>query len=172
MYYSGQRKVDCFIASVQSPVKSPEYISVKITEFLLENYESIQKITAEEFNKYVNSILTLMKSKDLKLSAEVSRNYVEIMYRDYTFDICEKQIQYLEKIKKEDLIHFYEKHFIKHFRRLDIEIISQQHEEENTKVEAENEEFYKIHGITRKKWKNASDFKRRCNLYPDFLTFI
>ncbi len=140
--YSGHRKVDCFIAQVQSPYKSPEYISVKITEFILENYESILKITEEEFSKHVNSILTMLKAKDLKLSAEVSRNFLEIKYRDYCFDICEKQIEYLERIKREDMIDFYERHFIKEFKRIDVEIVSQCHEEENGLIEAENEFYY------------------------------
>ena len=170
MQYSGHRKIDCFTAQVQSPNKSPEYISRMITEFLKDNHEAISNITEEEFQKHVNSLLNMLKAKDLKLSSEVSRNFIEIKYKDYCFDVCEKQIEILEKLNKLDFITFYEKHFIKDFRRLDIEMVSQDREEENDKEEVENDEYYKqTFSLLRKKIKSPNEFKRSNFLYPDYL---
>jgi insulysin len=160
------------MALVQSTVKPPEYIWARITDFFAEAESQVKDLSDELFKTHINSVITEKKKKDLKLAEEVFRNAEEIKKHKYQFDRREKQIELLENMKKEEFIQFYFDHFVKDIRRLDVEVIADQHVEENKQFEQANNTFCKEKGIKRVCVKSVTDFKRQNTLYPDFHSII
>lgn len=157
---------------VQSAVKSPEYIWLKIKEFFEENQSYIKQLSDEIFSTHVNSVIVEKKQKDVALKDEVTRNANEIKKRQFVFDRKEKYISILENLKKEELINFFEDHFVNNIRRLDVEVLASQHIEENEKLIIENKQIAINQNFNRVIVKSIEDFKRRNSLYPDFFTLI
>jgi insulysin len=157
------------ICLVQSAVKSPEYIWARFEDFWKDAETQMKELTDELFKTHVNSVIVEKKQKDLKLAEEVYRNAEEIKKHKYQFDRREKQIEILESLKKEDLVEFFMEHFVKSVRRLDVEVIADQHVEDNEKMEAVNSEGSRYKRI---KVSSVVDFKRRNTLYPDFFSII
>ena len=157
---------------VQSTVKCPEYIWARITDFFDESQKLVNEITDELFKTHVNSVIVDKKQKDLKLSEEVYRNAEEIKKHKYMYDRRERQVDILEELKKEELIEFFFNYFVKNIRRLDVEIISNNHIEENKIEENSNLKSSNERGIKRSKVKSVSDFKRQNSLYQDFHSIL
>jgi len=155
---------------VQSAVKSPEYIWQRIKDFFDDSEKFIKELSDELFTTHVNSVVVSKKERDITLADEIYRNAFEVKKRQFVFDRREKHVAILEELKKEELLEFYEYHFVKNVRRLDIELLAAGHVEENKTFENENKEICDSMGIKRIKTKSIADFKRRNSLYPDFFT--
>jgi len=161
------RKISSMCFIVQSSVKSPEYIWQQINTFIKESTQKMNELSDEDFTLHVNSVLNDIKQKDLKLSDEFSRNLNEIKNRDYEFDKKEKSIEALSKITKKEVIDLFEKHLVNNTKRLDVEILANNHEDENDKLEKENNDTSSKDNIKRIRVISLSDFKKRTSMYPD-----
>ena len=168
LFYREMRKIHGFICLVQGSVKSPEYVKGKIHNFFIAAHEEIKNLSDEYFKENVNSVLTEKRQKDLKLYDESSRNFGEIKSRDFNFLIRETMIEILEKLEKSKVISFFEEHFVKNRKILDVEVLADIHSDENLKLESENQEFLGKDKIKRIKVISPVDFKRRVFLFPDF----
>jgi insulysin len=157
---------------VQSAVKSPEYIWARINEFFDESQKQVDELSDELFKTHVNAVINEKKQRDLKLSEEVYRNADEIKKHKYQFDRREKQVAILEDMNKEELIKFYVDTFVNNVKRLDVEVISHKHQEENKALEGENLNIAESKGWKRTKARSVQDFKRQNSLYPDFHSII
>jgi insulysin len=155
---------------VQSAVKSAEYIWQKIKEFFEDAEKSMSELTDELFNTHVNSVIVEKKQKDITLADEVYRNAHEIKKKQFVFDRREQHVKVLEQLKKQEVIEFYDNHFVKNLRRLDVEIIAANHIEENAKFQEENAQICQQNELKRLVVKSIADFKRRNSLYPDFFS--
>ena len=74
-------------------------------------------------------------------------------------------------ITKGEVIAFYNEHFINNPSRLDIQILSAFHEEENSVCEKQNLESNKWSKVTRAKVNNIDDFKKRNMMHPDYFHY-
>jgi insulysin len=157
---------------VQSAVKSPEYIWARITEFFDESHKQVLNLSDDLFKTHINAVIVEKKQRDLKLSEEVFRNADEIKKHQYQFDRRDKQVAILENMTKEELIQFYIDTFVNNVRRLDVEVISHKHQEENKALEEENLKIAEGKGWKRVKAKSVQDFKRQNSLYPDLHSII
>jgi secreted Zn-dependent insulinase-like peptidase len=171
MAYKEVRKIEGFVCVVQSSVKSPEDVQERITKFLIENNLK-NGVDDELFEMHRQSVLTDLKMKDLKLMEEVSRNFSEIKRRDFCFDRRFKQIELVEKIKKEDVVSLYEKIFISEVRRLDVSVLAENHKEENEKFENSVKSKSGVEDVKRIKVESTEQFKKSVGLYPDLFSIF
>jgi secreted Zn-dependent insulinase-like peptidase len=75
---------------------------------------------------------------DLELATEVERNFAEITSEEYLFDRREREIEYLEKVTKKNLLDFYDRHFTpQNTRNISIHVLGPNQEKE---VASDNEE--------------------------------
>jgi insulysin len=171
MAYKEVRKIEGFVCVVQSSVKSPEDVQERITKFLIENNLK-NGVDDELFEMHRQSVLTDLKMKDLKLMEEVSRNFSEIKRRDFCFDRRFRQIELVEKIKKEDVVSLYEKIFISEVRRLDVSVLAENHKEENEKFENSVKSKSGVEDVKRIKVESTEQFKKSVGLYPDLFSIF
>ena len=169
---------------VQSAVKSPEYVFSKCNDFLEIYKEKLDSLTDEDYETTVKAVIMNKKEIDNSLLQETFRLFTRIEKHTYDFDYKEKQIEYLEKmINKEDL-EFYNKSkkaVVNHYNQLffgksegnsgpriiNIELISNQHKEENEESYTENKEKYKREKRKIIDVSQISKFKNGSVLYPD-----
>jgi len=76
-------------------------------------------------------------------------------------------ISALSKITKKEVIDLFEKHLVNNTKRLDVEILANNHEDENDKLEKENNDTSSKDNIKRIRVISLSDFKKRTSMYPD-----
>ena len=169
MFPNKVRKVCSLNYVVQSSVKSPEYIWQKITEFVIAGEQIISELNDKTFNIHIASITNELKKKDLKLSDEANRNYFQIKNREFLFNIKELNLELISTIKKEEVIAFYKEHFIKNFKRLDVEVICKTHKAENEVLLEVNNEIAAKNYFKRIKVSSINDFKKKVPLYEDFM---
>jgi insulysin len=168
MWYKKITKIHGFMCYVQGSVKSPEYVRSRIHNFFNQAYTAVKNLSDELYMENVNSVIVEKKQKDLRLWDECRRNFREIRKRDFHFDNNETLVGILEKLEKSSVINFFEEHFIKNRRILDVEVLAQKHVEENLRVEVENQEMFSKENVKRIKVNSINDFKRRLTLFPDF----
>ena len=168
LFYRSYRNNEGLMCVVQSSVKSPEFIWLRIKEFFDDSRNFVNELSDELFETHVNSVIVNKKQKDFTLNEEVNRNFTEIKKRKYVFDRKEQHVSILESLKKEELIQFYNHVFVQNLRRLDVEYVAHNHQEENNRLEEDNLKICEENKIKRIKVKSIEDFKRRNLLYQDF----
>lgn len=160
------RKIEGVVCLVQSNVQSPEYIYQKINKFFDDN--SVDLLDEKEFKNYVKSMIVDLKQKDLNIGEEVERLYNEIHIREYFFNRDEERIKIYENLKLEEVIEFYDEHFVFNAKRISVELVAKAHKEDNEKHLNQNEkdhpERIRIH--------TNEGLKRRCELFPDYYYHI
>jgi len=93
---------------IQSNVKAPDYVDDRIETWIssLESY--LNDMSGEEFENYINGIISAALEKDKSLKQEFDRQRTEISHpHTYEFERKEKNVEILKQIKKEDIIKFY-----------------------------------------------------------------
>ena len=71
---------------------------------------------------YQTGLIELKSQDDNKLKQIVSRNYAEMSSEDYKFDRLETEIWHLERMKKKDVVQFFDKFIEKNENRLIVAI--------------------------------------------------
>ena len=150
---------------IQSSVKDPEYCSSRVRNFFKEKDIEIKNMTDEDFNSRIKSLLIQEIRKDINLKEQFQRNWNQIIYNSYKFNIKEENAEYLKKCTKQGFINFYETNVKNNMKRLDVEYVCQKHWEENEKKlrdEINDCEFIKKRVVFDK----ISDFQDCNKLYP------
>ena len=122
-------------------------------------------MTDEDFNSRIKSLLIQEIRKDINLKEQFQRNWNQIIYNSYKFNIKEENAEYLKKCTKQGFINFYETNVKNNMKRLDVEYVCQKHWEENEKKlrdEINDCEFIKKRVVFDK----ISDFQDCNKLYP------
>ncbi|XP_063900735.1 insulin-degrading enzyme-like [Zophobas morio] len=88
--------------------KPPYYLQSRVDNFLRHTKEELESLTAEEFQKGVDTLTKMKMEKFKNLNQEASLYWLEIIGDHYEFDKAERDIEELKKISKCDLIKFYE----------------------------------------------------------------
>jgi insulysin len=110
---------------VQSSEKYPDFIQNRIDNFLNNFNKKIIKMTNNEFNKYVNSVIEIEQMKNINLYEEFHYNLNEINTNQYVFDRKKINIKHLKKIKKNDIINLFNK-IIKKQNNINIHLYNKQ----------------------------------------------
>lgn len=104
--------------AVQSSEKSPEYILLKIREFLVERRIYTESLADEDFIKAVKALLSSCRQVDLNLNDVRTRMYGEIVVHEYNFERREKTIEILEDmIKDKESIEKSKLDILAHFKQ-------------------------------------------------------
>jgi len=148
---------------VQSPKKSCEYLVGAINKFLVEMRAKFKQLTDEEFETQRKSVHTIIAEKDINLSRDNSRMWGEIMKHRYCFDKQARDIDTLATVTKQDVQALFEKVFFSSdSKRLDLELTSSAHAEEQAKLREENEghEAFKVFKARVKVTDSVENFKK------------
>lgn len=82
---------------------STAFVDEQIENFLLQMDEILKKMTLEEFNTLINSVIMMKKTEDTHLEEEVLRHWLEITDGTYVFDRLEKEIEILQSLTLKSL---------------------------------------------------------------------
>ncbi|KAI8982604.1 Metalloenzyme, LuxS/M16 peptidase-like protein [Pilobolus umbonatus] len=82
------------------------YLENRIEEFLIKLRSIVEKMTEEEYNAQLQSLITKKMEKDKNLGQEGGKYWTHIYSGYYEFDQVETDIRELKKISKEDLLTF------------------------------------------------------------------
>ena len=158
------------VGVIQSNKGSPEFCSERVRAFFKEKEKAIKEITDEDFNSHVNSLLVKHTKKDRDLKEQFDRNWTEIIYERYNFNIKEESAEFLKKCTKEGFIQFFEKYFVKEVKKLDVEYVCEAHMEENEKKikeECNDDDNIK----KRIAFDKISEFHSCNRLYPSVFSY-
>lgn len=109
----------------QENKNSSDVIDEKIEEFLREYQKTLNSINNVDFLAAKRCFLSSKLSHETDLEMEVIRNFEEMRNAEIIFNRNELEAAEIEKIKKEDILEFYNKTFIasESVRKLSIQII-------------------------------------------------
>jgi insulysin len=158
------RKIEGIECLIQSNAESPEYIWEKINAFFEEN--NLEDILDEEdFKEFVGSVITTYQQKDLNLGEEFDDNLNEIIIREYVFNRDEIKIAILKELKMQEVIDFFEEHFVHAVKRLDVCLVANKHLSDNYKLMERNNNN---NPDIRIKVDDNKVFKEKCELFKDY----
>lgn len=123
---------------VQSPNQPCEYIVNSLNTLLNVQREKVRNITEEDFKTQLDSVLVKLSEKDYNLSREHSRLWGEIATHKYMFGRQDKEIEILKSLTREEFIEHFERLFFTQRKRLDYEMTSEKHKEQQTEWKAKN----------------------------------
>ena len=66
--------------------------------------EKLKNLADDDFQQSVATLVKALSTADVRLSEEFNRNWSEMKDREYAFDRRQKTIQYLESLKKEEMV--------------------------------------------------------------------
>lgn len=156
LYKNSNYKVDGLILTVQSSILNPNAICKRFNEFFeSNNIETI--LNEEDIQEYIESVITNLKQKDLNMAEEFERLFNEICARSYFFNRHEKRIEILKDLSEDEIIEFFNEKILNNKNKLDIQIVSKLHEDDNSKE-----------STNRNKIISIEAFKKSNELYPDF----
>ncbi|KAJ1666447.1 metalloprotease [Coemansia sp. RSA 1813] len=89
---------------------SPAYVSQRIDNFIREFRQRLVDISQKKFDRYANSLRVNREEKLKNLSEETNRFWRQISTGYYEFDRIEHDMKTLKKIRKEDLLAFWDKY--------------------------------------------------------------
>jgi insulysin len=87
--------------------KSIDIIQSKIEQFNNSINDIIEK---SNFNQFIETLYNIINEKDKSLDDRISRYLPEIIIREFIFNRNERLLQYIKKIKKEQLLTFVNKY--------------------------------------------------------------
>ncbi|EIE83827.1 hypothetical protein G6F46_002708 [Rhizopus delemar] len=131
------------------------YLENRIEEFLDKLIRLVEKMTPEEYNAQVQSVISKKLEKDKNLSQEGGKYWGHIHSGYYEFDQVDQDIKELKLIEKDDLIQFMAKYIDPHspsFRKLSVHIQSQKSSDKTKKFKVNIESLHTClvsQGVTR-----------------------
>lgn len=117
-----------FCVMVRSPSNkfSCTYVDQRIEAFLRVFASEIQSLSEEEFSIQKSSLIDQKKCEDLNLKEEASRNWSEIVEKNYLFDRLHKEIECLQTLTLEELQSYAQEHLLLNgpkIRKLGVQVV-------------------------------------------------
>jgi len=135
-----------------------EQVYAAICEFLTMFKEQLKKMKPADFKDYQTGLIELKSQDDNKLKEIVSRNYAEMSSEDYKFDRLETEIWHLERMKKKDVVHCFDKFIEKNENRLIMAVEGIR--EERAATDQLNQVYLKPQGDEFKGFEPIADLAR------------
>ncbi|GKV32541.1 hypothetical protein SLEP1_g41137 [Rubroshorea leprosula] len=115
---------------IQSTVKGPEHIDLRVQAFLQMFETQLYKMTQDEFKSNVNALIDMKLEKHKNLWEESSFYWGEIAYGTLKFDRIEAEVAALRQLTQPELIDFFNE-YIKvgapQKRTLSIRVVGKEH---------------------------------------------
>jgi len=154
---------------VQSAHKSSEYMVNAINEFLTATREKVKSVSDEDFKVQVEAVNTELSEKDINLKKDCERQWSEIGLHKYNFNRQQEEIDCLQTITKQEMIdHFENVFFSKESKRLDLELTSATHTEQNNEFKESNAKHEIFCGQARQ-LHSLNEFKEKTSYHPDLV---
>jgi insulysin len=104
---------------IQSDKKKTIYMNKRIEEFLKKIKKNlIEKLSESHLNKYKNTIILELNQKDKSLLENFNHNSSQIINSDYSFNYREIISSKVKKVKRNDLINFFNNIFINKYSKV------------------------------------------------------
>ena len=89
---------------------SVEHVAEEILRFITVDFnEILNKMSADDYETQVQSLITLKSNEDNQLEEDVDRNWDEILLEDCNFDRLLQEVKHLKEITLENLKEFYKR---------------------------------------------------------------
>lgn len=155
---------------VQSPAKCSEYLLTATNKFILEKRESVKCISEEEFKEHKSGLSTQLAEKDKKITEVASRfAFNEIASHRYVWTRQADDIAALDSITIDEFkAHFEHLFFSDETRRIDIQLIAENHkgdQEAAAKVNDEEDAIFK--DLPRVKYTDIGTLKAESEFYDN-----
>ena len=131
-------KIICLAFEIQSSVKDPRYLQSRIDNFLTEFRSKIVKMTDNQFESYIRSVMEIKKMKYINLEEEFDNNCTEIKINEYIFNRKSIDVNYLKRLHKKHIIKFYDRFIKTNKRNIIIHIHGTSSKNENLMPLSEN----------------------------------
>jgi len=106
-YVGGVLSVHMFVRT-QATKFSADYVDGRIETFLKWFVtDKLQNLTDDEYKSTVDSLITSWSRPDLNLGDEVERNWAQIYWQEYAFDISERKIKVAKSFDKAKCIQIF-----------------------------------------------------------------
>ncbi|CAF1849277.1 hypothetical protein Bca4012_031381 [Brassica carinata] len=93
---------------IQSPVKGPGHIDLRVESLLKDLESKLYKISDEEFKSNVTALIDMKLEKHKNLNEESSFYWREIKSGTFKFNRKDEEVDALRELKKEELIDFFD----------------------------------------------------------------
>eukprot|EP01121_Diplochlamys_sp_Union-15-3_P012400 TRINITY_DN3708_c0_g1_i4.p1 TRINITY_DN3708_c0_g1~~TRINITY_DN3708_c0_g1_i4.p1 ORF type:complete len:951 (+),score=168.25 TRINITY_DN3708_c0_g1_i4:43-2895(+) len=105
------RGTEGFRVIIQSSVKDAGFLDERIEAFLKTFRADLEKMPNDEWERNVASVIDRKLEKDKSLREETKRYWREIINPHlYQFDRAIKEVEVIKKLKKQDMLEFYDKY--------------------------------------------------------------
>ncbi|EAR82571.1 insulysin, insulin-degrading enzyme (macronuclear) [Tetrahymena thermophila SB210] len=151
---------------IQSDVQPPQYLASRIHSFLQQQKIRLEELTSEQFEKIRAAVEVDIREKDFSIKKQTERYFEYIVQHHYTFDLKEKMIEELKKIKLADLVQAFKKIFFTNKRCSQLHLVSPKHVEQNALYMKVTQPYSGFENIT-----NPESIKFKCSLHPDYYTY-
>lgn len=142
------------VVQFQAQKFSMHEVDNHIEDFLNKFKEILDKMTTEEFDTLVESLVATKQTEDTHLGEEVKRYWGECIEQNYVFDRLEKEVAILKTLTLDDLKDWYKQYLGENQRRISFQVLGNP-EVEQADVSSPKEEMEPPH-------KKANTDKERC----------
>ncbi|KAJ2488762.1 metalloprotease, partial [Coemansia sp. RSA 2050] len=107
---------------------NPEYVTLRINQFIRDYRKKLLELTKEEFESSVQSLISLKQERLKSIDDEFRQLWSHINSNRYVFDMLDKETKHLRQLSKDDLLAFWDMYINKdtsqHYTRLDMQMWS------------------------------------------------
>ena len=154
---------------IQSAQHSNEYCINASNKFFTDIKPDVDGFSDEDFEVQRASLHTIIAEQDINISKAHARSWKQIATHAYNFDEQEQQVKLLKEVTKKEFIDcFNDLFFGQNIRRVDFELNSASHGEENAKYSPINKEDA-IYKAGRKEWETVDEFQQKIGYHDDFV---
>lgn len=131
-YVSATVRMNYGIAGYSITVNSQEtnttasHVDKRIEWFRNSMIQMIEDMSEQEYEHIRDSLIKLKQVADMAISAEVTRNWTEIVNEEYMFDRRRQQIEELRKLEKGRIVNFLLTNELTNLRKVSVQVIGHQ----------------------------------------------
>lgn len=146
---------------IQSDSFDPDHVEGRIENFIANFRGRIVKMSSEDFQTNVDTVVASFLEKNKNLGEESSRYWHVIQNQTYQFKRLQMIAEHVKSLKKDQVLQFFDKYVAANgpFRhKLCIQVVAKQHEDAATNDDLLSKDIVRI--------ESPSEFKRSMPLLP------
>jgi len=138
---------------------------------MTETRTKLAELSDADFEVQKQAVLTKISEKDINLSKENQRYWGEISLHKYNFDRQAQEMEAVAKLTKQELVaHFERVFFSAETKRVDLELTSETHKEEQATVKGTNAEHELFSQVTKRvPHSDFESFKTSIEHHTDYV---
>mmetsp|Transcript_12756 Transcript_12756/g.23758 ORF Transcript_12756/g.23758 Transcript_12756/m.23758 type:complete len:956 (-) Transcript_12756:38-2905(-) len=153
---SRRRLVMSYYILVESAVASSAKLTERVSAFMQKMVGEIGQLTQESLDEFIKSVHTRLTKKDTSLREQFEYFQSEMQVGGFDFEKRIRLAEELKKITKDDVVAIFQRLFLTQSRRLDIELVSHAHKQEQQST-----------ATARDKVTNIGEFRRLLAIFPE-----